>query len=111
MDQSEPVMSENDDDDWTTDNEVNLVEEIEDARKALVSCPLDDPGRAARAAALGYHLYMRYNHTGDLSLIIEAIEVQREVLVLRPPGHPHRANMCADLSSVLCAGWRCRAAR
>jgi hypothetical protein len=102
MDQSEPVMSENDDDDWTTDNEVNLVEEIEDARKALVSCPLDDPGRAARAAALGYHLYMRYNHTGDLSLIIEAIEVQREVLVLRPPGHPHRANMCADLSSLLC---------
>jgi tetratricopeptide (TPR) repeat protein len=108
MNQIEPVMSEEADGmTLTFEGEMtalkdNLLDEVEDAREALVSCPPDHPDRAARAAALGYHLYMRYDHTGDISFIVEAIEVQREVLVLRPPGHPHRANMCADLSSLLC---------
>jgi tetratricopeptide (TPR) repeat protein len=111
MDQNEAAMSEDDDSNWTTesegettaseDSEASLLDEIEDAREALASCPLDHPDRAECAAALGYHLLMCYNHTGNISLINEAIEVEREALALRPPGHPNRADSCESLGVLL----------
>jgi hypothetical protein len=111
MDRDEPVMSDDDDDNWTTeseggttaseDSEPDSVNEIQHAREALASAPLDHPDRAQRAASLGYHLDMRYNHTGDISLINEAIKFKREALALRPPGHPHRATSCANLGTSL----------
>jgi tetratricopeptide (TPR) repeat protein len=111
MDRDEPVMSDDDDDNWTTesegettaseDSEPDSVNEIQHAREALASTPLDHPDRAERAASLGHHLWIRYNHTGDISLINEEIEVEREALALRPPGHPDRAHSCANLGCSL----------
>jgi tetratricopeptide (TPR) repeat protein len=105
------VMSEDDNDNLTTepegettaseDSEANLVNKIQHAREALASSPLDHPDRAERAASLGQHLWIRYNHTGDISLINEAIELDREVLALRPPGHPDRAKSCNNLACSL----------
>jgi tetratricopeptide (TPR) repeat protein len=111
MNWDEPVKSNDDDDNWTTesegetiaskDSEPDSVNEIQHAREALASTPLDHPDRAERAASLGYHLYMRYWNTGDISLIDEVIEVERESLALRPPGHLGRAKSCADLAVSL----------
>jgi hypothetical protein len=104
-------MSEDDDDNLTTepeggttaseDSELDSVNEIQHAREALASTPLDHPDRAERAASLGYLLYMHYLHTGDIFLINETIELEREALVLRPPGHPDRADSCANLGTSL----------
>jgi hypothetical protein len=111
MDQNEPVMSEEDDDDWTTesegetneseDSEAYLLNEIEDAREALASCSPDHPDRAGRATTLGYHLYIRFRQVGDISLIDEAIQLEREVLALQPLGHPDRANTAINLAVSL----------
>jgi tetratricopeptide (TPR) repeat protein len=110
MDQNEPAISERDDnmtalsDHETTiyeDSEACQLDEIEEARKALASCPLDHPDRAECAKSLGYHLNMRYAHTSDISLINEAIEVEREALALRPLGHPDRPNICMNLGASL----------
>jgi tetratricopeptide (TPR) repeat protein len=109
-------MSDDDDDDWTTesegettaseDSEVNLINEIQHAREGLASTPLDHPDRAERAASLGYHLYMRHRNTRDISLINEAVELDREVLALRSPGHPDRAYSCANLGCSLHACYK-----
>jgi hypothetical protein len=83
------------------DSEAGLINKIQNAREALASSPLDHPDRAERAASLGYHLWIRYNHTGDISIINEAIEVERDALALQPPGHPDRARSCTNLGSSL----------
>jgi tetratricopeptide (TPR) repeat protein len=111
MNWDEPMMSDNDDDNRTTesegettaseDSEADSVNEIQHAREALASTPLDHPDRAERAASLGEHLWIRYNHTGDISLINEAIELDREVLALQPPGHPDRSTSCFNLGTSL----------
>jgi tetratricopeptide (TPR) repeat protein len=110
MDQSEPAMSEDHDimtlafvgqTNTPKDSEADLVNKIQNARKALASTPPNHPDRAELAASLGYHLHMRYDHTGDISLIDEAIEVEREALALRPPGHPDRVNRCTGLGVSL----------
>jgi hypothetical protein len=111
MNRDEPVMSDDDNDNWTTesegestaseDGEADLVNEIQNAREALASTPLDHPDRAERAASLRHHLWIHYLYTGDISLMNEEIEVEREALALRPPGHPDRASSCANLGSSL----------
>jgi tetratricopeptide (TPR) repeat protein len=99
------------DGDWITESEsgtttsddsvADLLDNIDDARKALASCPSDHPDRAGRAVTLGYHLYMAYRQTDNISFIDEAIEVEREALALRPLGHPDRASCCGNLGSSL----------
>jgi tetratricopeptide (TPR) repeat protein len=111
MDQNELVMSDDDDEICTTgsegrtiaseDSESDSIDKIEHARNALASCPPDHPDRAECAASLGYHLYMGYAQSGDISMIDEAIEAEREVLALRPPGHPDRAHSCIELGLSL----------
>jgi hypothetical protein len=110
MDQNEAVMSDDEDNDWTTDagetstsedGESDWSDEVESARTALASCPPGHPDRAEHVAELGYHLYMRHCETGETSLIDEAIELEREALVLQPPGHPNRAIRCANLAFSL----------
>jgi hypothetical protein len=111
MNQDKLVMSRNEKDNWTTesegemtaseDGEADSVNEIQHAREALSSTPLDHPDRAERAASLGHHLWILYYHTGDISLINEKIEVEREALALRPPGHPDRAHSCTNLGVSL----------
>jgi hypothetical protein len=136
MNRNEPMISSDDDDDgsWATesegetstsdDSETDLLTRIEDARKALASCPLDHPDRAAYAASLGRYealslrppghpsranscanlalsLCTRYELTGDAALLDEAIELKREALSLRPPGHPDHAISCSNLASSL----------
>jgi tetratricopeptide (TPR) repeat protein len=44
---------------------------------------------------------MGYIQCGDISMIDEAIEAEREVLALRPPGHPDRADSCVNLGASL----------
>jgi tetratricopeptide (TPR) repeat protein len=101
------MISEDGNDDWIMwyegeeDSEAGLVKIIQNAREALASSPPDHPHRAARATSLGDHLYMRYDYTGDISLLIEAIDAQREALALRLPGHPDRAISCANLAVSL----------
>jgi hypothetical protein len=63
MSQNEPVMSDDNDECWTTgsegasptpeDNESDSINEIEHARKALASCPPDHPDQAEGATSLG----------------------------------------------------------
>jgi hypothetical protein len=111
MNRDEPVMSDDDDDNCTTesegettaseDSEPDSVNKIQHAREALASTPLDHPDRAERAASLAHHLWIHYLHTGDTSLINEEIEVERETLALHPPGHPNRAVSCANLGCSL----------
>jgi hypothetical protein len=111
MDQNEPVMSNDDEEDWTMeseggtstseDSEADLLTSIEDAREALASCPPDHPDRAYCAESLGYHLHMGYAQCGDISMVDEAIEAEREVLALRPPGHADRATSCDNLAASL----------
>jgi tetratricopeptide (TPR) repeat protein len=111
MDQNESVMSGDDDESWATeseggtttseDSEADLPTRIEDARRTLASCPPDHPARAECAASLGYHLYIGYTLSRDISMIDEAIELTREALSLRPPGHPDRANSCVNLAASL----------
>jgi tetratricopeptide (TPR) repeat protein len=54
-----------------------------------------------RAQGLGYSLWARYAQCGDLNLLDEAIELEREALDLHPPGHPDRAVSCANLGDSL----------
>jgi tetratricopeptide (TPR) repeat protein len=55
---------------------------------------------------LGYSLYTCYKACGDLGLLDEAIELEREALALRPPGHFDRALSCGNLGGSLRALYR-----
>jgi hypothetical protein len=46
-------------------------------------------------------LHARYEQCGDIALLDEATELDREVLALRPPGHPDRTLSCAHLAVSL----------
>jgi hypothetical protein len=49
---------------------------------------------------------MSYVQCGDISMIDEAIVAGREDLVLQPPGHPDRADSCANLGASLHARYK-----
>jgi rhamnogalacturonyl hydrolase YesR len=44
---------------------------------------------------------VRYQQTGDVALLDQAIELEREALALRPSGHPRRSISCANLGVSL----------
>jgi tetratricopeptide (TPR) repeat protein len=82
-------------------DEEDLLRGIREARAVLAACPQGHPDRAMHAERLGQQLYPRHRQTGDISLIDECIEAEREALALRPPGHPDRALSCGNLAISL----------
>jgi tetratricopeptide (TPR) repeat protein len=59
------------------------------------------PRSAKSCEELAGSLYDRYMENGDMALLDEALELQREALRLRPEGHPHRARSCGNLAATL----------
>jgi tetratricopeptide (TPR) repeat protein len=59
------------------------------------------PNRAKSCASLAVSLHTRYKQTGDVALLDEAINLEREALSLQSPGHPDRANSCVGLAVSL----------
>jgi tetratricopeptide (TPR) repeat protein len=51
-------------------------------------------------------LHLRYDQVGDITFLDKAIELEREVLDLQPPGHPARATSCRDLGASLHARYQ-----
>jgi hypothetical protein len=50
---------------------------------------------------LAFLLHTQFKQTGQVVLLDEAIELFREGLALRPPGHPNRGTAAINLASVL----------
>jgi tetratricopeptide (TPR) repeat protein len=65
-----------------------------------------DPNRADNCINLATSLYERYKEAGDITLLDEAIKLEREALALRPPGDPYRVNICDSLGTSLQARYK-----
>jgi hypothetical protein len=71
----------------------------------LASRIIQRPDRAHPCAELASLLYIRYQQTGDVSALDEAITLEREALHSQPPGHPNRSFTCSELGLLLFARW------
>jgi hypothetical protein len=60
-----------------------------------------DPYRFTSCTTLAKSLSTRYKRTGDVGLLKEAIDLDREALDLLPTGHPYRSKFCGDLATSL----------
>jgi tetratricopeptide (TPR) repeat protein len=63
--------------------------------------------QANSTANSSFDWYARYEETGDMSLLEKAIQVERELLELRPSlRHPNRANICGNVAALLQESFR-----
>jgi tetratricopeptide (TPR) repeat protein len=60
-----------------------------------------DEDRARACEKRSRSLWRRYQAEGQITLIDEAIVLERQALALRPPGHPKRAASCGNLAVAL----------
>jgi tetratricopeptide (TPR) repeat protein len=82
---------------------VNLLGGLRAGRKALTSWLKGGSGRQAkRAEKAADAIVNRIRESKDPNLLDRAIELHREALALRPPGHPDRAGSVAKLGVLLC---------
>jgi tetratricopeptide (TPR) repeat protein len=65
------------------ENNLRILNEIRDKRKALLSCPVGYSDRAERASELVDALFILYGRIGGQALIDEAIKVHREFIASR----------------------------
>jgi hypothetical protein len=80
MAQDEAAMSGN--------NKMTLLRNIQESREAFAACPEGHPNRGWLAARLGSQPSISYERFGNVTVINEAIEVERVALALHPQGHP-----------------------
>lgn len=88
----------------STSHTEDLSEAIESYRAALDRRPIGHATRDIFLNNLAIALLLQYerNGSGDRQQHLqEAIGLQREVVLLRPPGHPDRASSIANLSSLV----------
>jgi tetratricopeptide (TPR) repeat protein len=79
-----------------------LEETITLGREALtLSHKKNNPYHYFICRSLAISLKIRYEYTGDIDLVVEAIDLEREVLDLRPEGHPDRSLSCGHLADSL----------
>jgi hypothetical protein len=71
----------------------------------LASRIIQRSDRAHPCAELASLLYIRYQQTGDVSALDEAITLGRGALHSQPPGHPNRSRLCSELGLLLFARW------
>jgi tetratricopeptide (TPR) repeat protein len=77
--------------DGLLDEIVNLWQQI----------PIPDPNRFMSCTILAKSLSTRYKSTGDIGLLEEAIDLEREALDLLPIGHPYRSRFYRNLAASL----------
>ncbi len=63
--------------------------------------PPDHPDCAARLTSLGNTLEMRFEQSGELPDLEEAIRLLRQAAQVIPPDHPDRADIKASLATAL----------
>jgi tetratricopeptide (TPR) repeat protein len=63
--------------------------------------PKGHPDRASSCADLAISLFTSFEQHGDVTLLDEALDLQREALHLRPEEHPDHASSCASLATLL----------
>jgi hypothetical protein len=59
------------------------------------------PDRAMSLCNLGVDLSIRFEQSGDGDDLDEAIQLDRDAMVLRPPGHPDHALSLSNLGAKL----------
>jgi hypothetical protein len=90
----------------TGESDLDVLREEIDFRRKICQGTLQDRRASDSEPAIAYSLlatslYTFYQSTGDLTLLDEAVELQRKALCLRSEGHPKRALSCADLATSL----------
>jgi tetratricopeptide (TPR) repeat protein len=98
-----------------------LITAINLQREVVALRPAGHPDRALSCANLanslqklyermGKDLRTHYDRTGDLRLLITAVDLQREVVAFRPADHPDRVLFCASLANSLWVLYNCTGA-
>jgi hypothetical protein len=70
-------------------------------REALTSYPKNHPNRFMSCANFANSLWEHYQSTGDVGLLDEAIDLQRETLDLCPAGHTDHSTCSRNLANSL----------
>jgi tetratricopeptide (TPR) repeat protein len=98
-----------------------LITAIDLQREVVALRPAGHPDRALSCANLanslqklyermGKDLRTHYDRTGNFRFLITAVDLQREVVALRPADHLDRALSCASLASSLWVLYNCKGA-
>jgi tetratricopeptide (TPR) repeat protein len=87
---------------YVHEGDVWLLKQAIHLQLQCIACTVaDDAFRAERCRFLGVLLHMLYLKEGDSADLHGILTIIREVLVLRPDGHPDQAEACTELAAAL----------